>query len=140
MRLSTLAGSPPTAFPRVVSIGLGALWVSLAVAKTTEPRAWTLHVESLFGLGAAGLLAWAVTIGEFMLGLLLMVAGPRRALLLGSLLISLGMGVAALLAPQSAVCGCFGGVLRETRANRILVSGVMAVIASLGLSATSQRK
>lgn len=116
--------------PRVLLAGL---WIVLGGAKA-------LHAGTFVSfLGDQGVpealrqpLAGIVIGGEVLLGLALLLATRwARSLAALSLSLSILMSVYWLVEPQAAAqCGCFGNLVRATRARRLVVLGALCFLSA----------
>lgn len=116
--------------PRVLLAGL---WMLLGCAKALHAGPFVTFlgdqgVPEQFRKPAAAILIG----GEILLGLL-MLASRRwaRVLAASSLALALLMTIYWMIEPQTAAqCGCFGNLVRATRARRIVVLGALCFLSA----------
>lgn len=113
------------------TICLAAAWLVLAASKAFAPVQLSQYLSE-FGPAVASVapaLAWAVVVGEALLGVMLLFGsrhGMRTVLGVVSAAAALTFVVVTLVdSGGSTPCGCFGALAKATTGRRLIVAGAL---------------
>lgn len=124
--------------PLFLTVGLAMVWTLLGIAKLAAPTVFLSYVQDSLSLDTvtAHALAWALILGEVILGAVMLVSAARQfrrialATLFVSLIVALSIVGLLMAGPPERSCGCFGAALEATYSRRLIVASIILFVSA----------